>query len=119
LSLRNRPKQIGALGGIRTPDPCLRRAVLYPLSYERESAATLTEVRRGVELSLLRQAGALARARPRQKAAGDSLMSSPSRNYTPGRDAYHTFERPRPISYLYNKNGPRKARSPSKTMKRR
>jgi hypothetical protein len=28
----------GAPGGIRTPGPCLRRAVLYPLSYGRVAA---------------------------------------------------------------------------------
>lgn len=33
----------GALGGDRTHNPCLRRAVLYPLSYERREKRILTE----------------------------------------------------------------------------
>src|SRR6187402_3891568 len=34
-NLLGRVRNCGAPGGIRTPDPCLRRAVLYPLSYGR------------------------------------------------------------------------------------
>ncbi len=30
---------LGALGGIRTPDPRFRRPMLYPLSYERVAVA--------------------------------------------------------------------------------
>ena len=36
-SSRNGPCENCAPGGIRTPGPCLRRAVLYPLSYGRNA----------------------------------------------------------------------------------
>src|SRR5690606_3796664 len=55
----------GAPGEIRTPDRCLRRAVLYPLSYRRAGSATLTQLARAVEagISAVRRRG----PRPRRR----------------------------------------------------
>ena len=37
--------EYGALGGIRTPDPRFRRPMLYPLSYERTRAFSISDRR--------------------------------------------------------------------------
>src|SRR5690606_7628076 len=102
-SNRNAPWWDGALGGIRTPDPCLRRAVLYPLSYERASGATLTEVRRRVESG----AGKRTRGAAHPRTA---LWHAPSTTCASERDAHHTVPPAAPVCYVHNSNGPRKAR---------
>ena len=46
-------QKIGAPGWDRTSNPCLRRAVLYPLSYGREKKDRMNDIFRGLALYVI------------------------------------------------------------------
>src|SRR5688572_21116022 len=94
---RNGPKRVGAPGRSRTCDPRLRRPVLYPLSYGRESM-----IMRSFSLfvlAALRLCDPNRRAQPRRRTktrckrdTSDSSMRPGMRTTLRGRSEEHTSE---------------------------